>query len=69
MSRPCDCNSRRKVNGQCAFNEQCHAKVFVYKITCLCRNLVYTGVTQRTIKKRVQEHILAVNSKPTNRQE
>jgi predicted GIY-YIG superfamily endonuclease len=65
MSRPCNCNSRSKVNGQCVFNEQCRAKVLVYKVTCLCCNLVYIGVTQRTLKRRVQEHISAVNSTPT----
>ena len=64
MSRPCNCNIRSKVNGQCAFNEQCRAKLLVYKITCLCCNHVYIGVTQRTLKRRVQEHISAVNSKP-----
>ena len=46
MSQPCNCNIRSKVNGQCAFNKQCHTKVLVYKITCLCCNHVYIGVTQ-----------------------
>eukprot|EP00957_Ditylum_brightwellii_P086309 6567542-Ditylum_brightwellii.AAC.1 len=65
MSRPCNCNIRSKVKGQCAFNEQCQAKLLVYKITRLCCNHVYIGVTKRTLKQRVQEHISAVNSKPT----
>ncbi len=58
---PCNCPTKFKVNGVCAYggDDSCRTSGTVYKISCLSNgcNCFYIGKSQGYVKKRFQEHI------------
>jgi hypothetical protein len=64
MPLKCNCNkaSKRK-DGSCAYAGQCRTKMVVYEATCIITGKKYIGNTQRTVKKRIQEHVSEVKNK------
>jgi hypothetical protein len=61
-TRPCNCPTRFKINGNCAYSNgetTCRTAGIVYKISCKNESCkcFYIGKSQRYVKTRVQEHI------------
>ena len=65
-TRKCNCNkASRKKDGTCAYAEKCRTMMVVYEATCNFTGKKYIGNTQRTVKKRIQEHVAEVKKKVT----
>ena len=55
-SRPCNCDNRSKVNGECAFKEKCRETFIIYEVKCRETGRRYISSTQQTFKKRMAGH-------------
>jgi hypothetical protein len=59
--RPCNCPTKFKVNGVCAYggDNLCCTSRTVHKISCLSAtcNCIYIGKSQRYVKMHIQEHL------------
>jgi hypothetical protein len=65
-TRKCNCNkASKKKDGTCAYAGNCRTMMVVYEATCNFTGKKYIGNTQRTVKKRIQEHVAEVQKKVT----
>ena len=55
-SRPCNCNPRTLIEGECPYGGKCNTPLIVYKIKCRDCNMEYVGSTQRSYKTRMSGH-------------
>ena len=53
---PCNYNTRKKVNGECPYNNICCKSIVVYKATCDITKKFYIGCTQQKLKNRITQH-------------
>ena len=67
VDRPCNCNRRNFVKGQCVYKGECRKSMVVYKATCKLKdcNCFDIGATQQCLKKRMEGHINDVKQKVT----
>jgi hypothetical protein len=54
---PCNCNKASKVDGKCAYNEECRKMCLVYRATCTICDQPYIGQTQQKLKERMGGHL------------
>jgi len=54
--QPCNCNRASKIDGKCAYNEECRKMCVVYKVICQICDEPYIGQTQQKLKNRMGGH-------------
>jgi hypothetical protein len=57
MNWPCNCNCASKIDGKCAYNEECRRMCVVYKATCKICDESHIGQTQQKLKNWMGQHL------------